>query len=163
MILSLIAAVDDSLGLGFENDLLWKNKEDLAFFKQHTNNKVCIMGRKTYESIGSPLKGRINIVLTSDKTYNPHPNALVRHNLSEVLHEFRNVPELVCIGGEQLYTTLLPLADRLYLTKVHHTFSQVDTHFPTIDEDEWSEYFYKQGTEKSKYKYTFHVYSRKAN
>lgn len=163
MILSLISCIDTNMGIGNNGDLLFKNKEDMQFFKQHTISKPVIMGKHTYQSIGKPLANRVNIVLTSDSTYNPHPEVFVRHNLTEVLHEFRNEKEIVVIGGQQLYTTLLPLADRLYLTKVHHEFEHVDTYFPVINEDEWSEYFFKEGSEKSKYEYTFHVYKKKAN
>lgn len=162
MILSAIACIDENNGIGYQGDLLFKNKEDMSFFKRNTLHKPILMGRSTYESIGKPLKGRINIVLTRDKSYNPHPNVLVRHDLLKTLHEFRRVPELILIGGEQLYTQALPYTDRLYLTKVHHSFEHKDTFFPAINEEEWQEYFFKQNTDKkSDYPFTFHAYKRK--
>lgn len=160
MNISMIACIDEQYGIGYNNKLLFKNKEGMQWFKKHTYKKPIVMGRHTYESIGKPLKNRVNIVLTTNKSYNPHPDVLVRHSIDNILHELRHERELMIIGGEQLYTTFLPLSDRLYITKVHHKFNNVDTYFPEFNEDEWKEYYFKEGVLKSKYPYSFHVYQK---
>ena len=82
MHISLIAAIGKNNEIGLGNKLLWDIKEDMNWFRKHTKNKVVVMGRKTYESIGKPLKGRVNVVLTRNSDYNPHPDVLVRKDIS---------------------------------------------------------------------------------
>lgn len=160
MYIALIAAIGKNGEIGADNKLLWNIKEDMEWFKQHTRGKVIVMGRKTYESIGKPLKGRINVVLTKDTTYNPHPDVLVRHDMASIFLEFRNEMEVMVIGGEQIYTQFLPFANRLYLTEIDKAFN-ADAHFPKFDRTHWSRYFQKKGTESTGFRYSFNVYKKK--
>lgn|SRR5690606_4736072 len=159
MIISLIACMDDNNAIGYQNKLLFKNKDDIEWFKQHTINKVCIMGRKTYESIGKPLKHRVNVVLTFDKNYNPHKDVLVYHSIDQILKDFQHEKEIMVIGGSNVYTQFLPLADRLYLTKVHTKYEKADAFFPKYSECDWAERYFREG-KNSIYPYTFHVYHK---
>lgn len=157
--ISLIVAIDLNNAIGYKNKLLFKNKEDMKWFKEHTLNKICVMGRNTYESIGKPLKNRINIVLTSRKNYNPHPDILVRHSLEEILDEFKNENEIMIIGGQTLYEQALPLADKLYITRVHYKHDKADSYFPVFYEVNWKERYFRDG-KKGIVPYAFHIYER---
>lgn len=149
MHISLIAAIGKNNEIGLDNKLLWDIKEDMNWFRKHTKNKVVVMGRKTYESIGKPLKGRVNVVLTRNSDYNPHPDVLVRKDISEITFEFRNELEVMVIGGETIYKQFMPFANRLYITHVNHEF-KADSFFPDFDtEDVWTRYFYQEGSENS--------------
>jgi dihydrofolate reductase len=161
--ISLIAAIGQNNEIGLDNKLLWNIKEDMDWFRKHTKHKVVVMGRKTYESIGKPLKGRVNVVLTRNPNYNPHPDVLVRKDISEITFEFRNELEVMVIGGETIYKQFMPFANRLYITHVNHEF-KADSFFPDFDtEDVWTRYFYQEGSENSEYDYSFSVYKRKLN
>lgn len=158
-IVSLIAAIDLNFSIGYNNDLLFKNKEDMDWFKEHTIGKPCIMGHNTYKSIGSPLKDRVNIVLSGNKLYQPHPEILVRHSLSKSIIEFEDKDEIMIIGGQSIYEQAILLADRLYITKVHHKYDKADSWFPYFAENEWSEKYYRGGI-KGEIPYSFHIYER---
>ncbi len=131
-IISLIAAINtQTRGIGLKNKLLWKLTGDLPRFKNLTNGHPIIMGRKTYESIGHPLSNRTNIVISKTLKRNDN-NIFVCHSLEEALKISANSPgkeEIFVIGGGQIYTQFLPLADRLYLTLVNGNF-EADTFFP---------------------------------
>lgn len=161
MYISLIAAIGKRGELGNDNKLNWHLPEDFKWFKRHTKNKTVVMGRKTYESIGKPLGGRLNVVITTDKNYDPHPDVLVRNSLADVLYEFRNEVELMIIGGESIYKQCLPYANRLYLTEIDQTF-EADAFFPEIDKENWSRFFHQSGKDKG-YSYSFNVYKKKLN
>ncbi|AMB18607.1 dihydrofolate reductase [Bacillus phage Eldridge] len=160
MHVSLIAATGKNKELGKDNKLLWHIKEDFNWFKQHTKGKVVIMGRNTYESIGKPLPKRLNVVLTSDPDYSPHPDVLVRNSLYKVFVEFRNELELMVIGGEALYKQCLPIANRIYLTEIDKAFD-ADTYFPDFDTELWDRFFHQKGTEETDLNYSFNVYKKK--
>jgi len=157
---SLIAAIGANRELGKDNKLLWHIKGDFNWFKQHTKGKVVIMGRNTYESIGKPLPKRLNVVLTSDPDYNPHPDVVVRNSLYKVFVEYRNELELMVIGGEALYKQCLPIANRIYLTEIDKAFD-ADTYFPDFDTELWDRFFHQKGTEDSDFNYSFNVYKKK--
>lgn len=159
MILSMIAAVDKNMGIGNENKLLFNIKEDLEWFKQHTHGKPIIMGRSTFESIGKPLKKRINVVLSRNYLFNPGSDVLVRHSVSDILNEFRNELEVVVIGGETIYRQFLPYADRLYITEIDKE-KQADTFFPKFNKNEWIKRFSKRGTDDTGFSYSFNVYKK---
>ena len=160
MHVALIAAKGKNGEIGCGNKLLWRIKEDFDWFKRHTRNKIVVMGRKTYESIGKPLKGRVNVVLTRDRDYDPHPDVLVRYDPAEILFEFRNELELMVIGGEEIYKLFLPYANRLYLTEIQKEF-EADAFFPEYNKAEWSRYFFLEGSEEVGFNYTFNVYKKK--
>ena len=132
--ISIIVAVAENGTIGDRNTLLWHISEDLKHFKALTSGHPVIMGRKTYESLGRPLPNRTNVVLTRGD--GEFPGCRVVHALDEALALFPAGEELFVIGGAQIYAQALPLADRLYLTRVCHPY-EGDTSFPDWDESEW--------------------------
>ena len=124
MRIALIVAMARNRVIGRNNRLPWYLPEELQYFKQATLGKSIIMGRRTHESIGRPLPGRSNIVVTRDTGWSADGVAVV-HSLEEAFEQAERqalidgVEECVVIGGAQLYAEALPLADRLYLTEVH--------------------------------------------
>ncbi len=137
MRLSIIAAMAENRVIGLGNALPWHLPEDLKRFKRLTTGHTVIMGRRNYESIGRPLPGRRNIVVTRRTGYEA-PGCVVVHSLDEALLAAGNDPEVFVIGGAELYTQLLPRTQRLYLTLVHATVPG-DTYFPEFDWTEWQE------------------------
>lgn len=130
--ISLIVAHDKNRVIGLNNDMPWHLPGDLAYFKRITMGKPIIMGRNTFESIGKPLPGRKNIIITRNLNYEV-PGSIVVHSLEEALkvaeteHE-----EIMIIGGQQIFTEALPLADRLYVTRIDQEF-EGDTFFPAYE------------------------------
>ena len=135
---SLIVAMASNRIIGSNNQLPWHLSADLKKFKQLTMNHPILMGRKTYESIGRPLPGRTNIIISRDPTYQ-QPGCLVFNQISEALSYCRDQTELFVIGGASFYRALLPSADCIYLTAIHQVFDG-DTFFPEIPVDEWHEF-----------------------
>ena len=141
--LSIIVAMANNRAIGKDNKLLWRLPEDLKYFKRITMGKPIIMGRKTFESIGYPLPGRLNIVVTLQGDWQ-HSNVKVAHSLEEAikLAQYQvfidDIDEVMLIGGAQLYRAALPQADRIYLTRVDADF-EADAFFPVIDETAWRE------------------------
>ena len=143
MKLSMIVATAQNRVIGRDNALPWYLPNDLKYFKQTTLGKPVIMGRKTYESIGKPLPGRTNIVITRQTDYLPEGVKVV-HSVAEA----RDLAESVCLidgqeeamimGGAEIYTLALPDADRLYLTEVHADVDG-DAYFPEYDKTEWQD------------------------
>ncbi|MFZ5816976.1 MAG: dihydrofolate reductase [Bacillota bacterium] len=130
--IALVAAMGRNGVIGREGRMPWHLPAEMKHFRRVTRGQVVVMGRKTYESIGGPLKGRTNIVLTRDPSYRA-PGCEVVHALEELLLEER---PLYVIGGAELYRQFLPHADRLILTRIHHDF-EGDTFFPKIDPAQW--------------------------
>lgn len=126
--ISLIVAHDKNRVIGYENDMPWHLPGDLKYFKEMTMGKPVIMGRKTFESIGRPLPGRRNIVITRNAAYEAEGIELAP-SLEAALALVRDVEEIMVIGGEQIFTQALPLADKLYITLIDHEFVG-DTYFP---------------------------------
>jgi dihydrofolate reductase len=137
MKLSLIAAMADNRVIGHENRLPWHLPADLQHFKAITLGKPVLMGRKTWESIGRPLPGRTNVVITRDASYQAE-GCVVAHSLEEAVGAAGEALEVMVIGGAQLYRQALPLAETLYLTLVHAEF-RGDTRFPAWRPEEWRE------------------------
>lgn len=133
--ISLIAALDQNGVIGDDGEIPWRLPADLRYFKRVTMGKPLIMGRKTYESIGRPLPGRQNIVLTRQRDYRA-PGCTVVHSIEEALAAAGDVEEVMVAGGGSVYRQLLPHADRLYLTFVETT-AEGDTTFPSFDPEEW--------------------------
>ena len=140
---ALIVAMSRNRVIGRNNALPWYLPEDLRYFKQVTYGKPIIMGRKTQESIGRPLPGRQNLVVTRDPDWHQEGVTVV-HSLDEALSRAEaqafidGVEERVVIGGSQIYAEALPIADRLYMTQVHAEV-EGDTFFPQVDWDQWHE------------------------
>ena len=129
--ISLLVAHDKNRVIGYENKMPWHLPGDLQYFKEMTMGKPIIMGRKTFESIGRPLPGRRNIVITRNKQYNSDGIETVS-SLDEALMLTKNDEEVMIIGGEQIFRLALPLANRLYITKINEEFNG-DTFFPSYE------------------------------
>ncbi|MDD3518183.1 MAG: type 3 dihydrofolate reductase [Chromatiales bacterium] len=137
MTLSIIVAMDRNRLIGRDNALPWHLPADLAWFKRVTMGKPLIMGRRTHESIGRPLPGRLNIVVSRDPQYRTDGCTVVQDPASAVAAA-GDAPEVMVIGGARLFEAFLPLADRLYLTRIDAAF-EGDTWFPDFDEKSWCE------------------------
>jgi len=129
--ISLIVAHDKNRVIGYENKMPWHLPGDLQYFKEMTMGKPIIMGRKTFESIGRPLPGRRNIVITRNRQYNSDGIETVS-SLDEALMLTKNDEEVMIIGGEQIFRLALPLANRLYITQINAEFNG-DTFFPSYE------------------------------
>lgn len=130
--ISLIVAHDEKQVIGYQNELPWYLPGDLKYFKEMTMGKPMIMGRKTYESIGRPLPGRRNIVITRNENYAAEGIDVVG-SLEEALALVKGVEEVMIIGGAQIFEQAMSIADRLYITLINHAFKG-DTYFPTYDD-----------------------------
>ena len=139
MLLSLIVAKSRNDVIGCDGGLPWHIPEDLKFFRKVTMGKPVIMGRKTHQSIGRALPGRLNIVITRNKNWQAD-GVTIASGLSAALQiaEQAGAEEAMVIGGEQIYRAALPLADRIYLTEVDLEVAG-DARFPAIDQAEWVE------------------------
>ena len=160
MILSLIAAMDNNRLIGKDNNLPWHLPADLQHFKSITMNKPILMGRKTYDSIGRPLPGRQNIVLT--RGHAEIEGVTVVNSLEEAISEAKDVEEVMVIGGSSIYELVLPKVQRMYLSFVDGEF-EGDAWFPKFDEDEWEiiEDKTQQPDEKNAHTCRFITYERK--
>jgi dihydrofolate reductase len=133
--LSLIVAMDENRLIGNDNQLPWRLPADLAFFKRTTMGKPIIMGRKTFDSIGRPLPGRRNIVITRDTEFSAEGCEVV-HSIEAALAGCSDHDELMLIGGATLYEQTLDQVSCMYVTRIHHSFSG-DTWFPEFDVRHW--------------------------
>lgn len=151
--ISIIAAIGKNRELGKNNKLLWSIPEDMLHFKNTTMGHPVLMGRKTFESIGKPLPGRTNIVITKNKDFKAE-GVLVAHSLEGAisLGESRDPNEIFIIGGGEIYHRALKLADKLYLTVVDGNFD-ADTFFP--DYSDFRRILYKREGSDNNYKFTF--------
>ena len=131
----LIAAVAENNVIGNGNALPWRIPEDLAHFKTLTLGHAMIMGRKTYESIGKPLPGRTTVVLTRRAGFSPEGVVIARDRDEAI--EVAPGHDVFVVGGAEIYALFLPIASRIYLTRVHASFPG-DTTFPDFDRAEWS-------------------------
>jgi dihydrofolate reductase len=132
---SLVVAMAENGVIGRANGLPWRLPEDLRRFKASTMGKPILMGRKTFESIGRPLPGRLNIVLTRDAHWSA-TGAQVVHSLEQAFAAAGDAPELIVIGGAEIYRLVMPFARRIYLTQVHADVPG-DTFFPALEPSEW--------------------------
>ena len=137
MKISVIVAMADNGVIGNKNRLPWHLPADLKHFKATTMGKPIIMGRKTWESIGRPLPGRTNIVVTRDPDY-VADGCVVVHGIDAALAAAADDDEVMVIGGAEFYRQVLPRASTLYLTLVHDSF-EGDAFFPELDGREWRE------------------------
>ena len=140
-IISHLVAVSNDLVIGVDNDLPWNLKDDLAHFKKYTLNKIIIMGRKTFESIGRPLPNRINYVIS--RTIKEIDGANVFDNLEDAMlaaekhnDEMGIVNEIVIIGGGYLFKETLPIMNKLVITKVDCNVLG-DIYYPKVEMENW--------------------------
>ncbi len=160
MNIALIVATDHQSLIGKDNDLPWHLSADLRYFKKITMGKPLIMGRNTHESIGRPLPGRKNIIVTKNKHYKQEGCSVV-HSIEAALKEANNAEEVIVMGGASLYKQFLPLANKLYLTLVHANL-EGDTWFPQWQPNEWQQISREDhpADDKNEYPYSFIVYQR---
>ncbi|MFO7276783.1 MAG: dihydrofolate reductase [Pseudomonadota bacterium] len=137
-LVSLVVAVSENGVIGRDNALPWHLPADLRRFKALTMGKPMLMGRRTYESIGRPLPGRTSLVLTRDPAWSAPPGVIAVRSIEEALERVSGAPELAVIGGEAVFRLTLPLASRIYLTRVH-AHVEGDVRFPELDPREWRE------------------------
>ncbi len=134
MKISIIAALDEQNGIGYGNALLCHLPADLSYFKKMTMGKPIIMGRKTYESIGRPLPGRDNIVIS--QTLPVQIGITVVRSIKTAISLTQQYSEIFIIGGSQIFQETIEEATNLYITRIHHSFT-ADCYFPVIDPKEW--------------------------
>ncbi len=169
MDLAIIVAQSKNRVIGVNNDLPWRLPKDLQYFKKVTLGKPIIMGRKTYESIGKPLPGRANIVITSNPDYSVDGVQVV-HSLDEAIEVAKivaasqNQTEVMVIGGAQIYQQALKQANKLYITEVDAEI-EGDAHFPTVDYTQYHEIEREdhKSDQSNPYDYSFVCYERVTN
>jgi len=137
MKISLIVAMASNRAIGLDNKMPWHLSADLKKFKQITMGSPILMGRKTYESIGRPLPGRSNIIISRNPQYQ-QTGCLVFNTINDAIASCQQHAEIFVIGGATFYQSMLPVADKLYLTEIKKEFN-ADTFFPEINRSEWKE------------------------
>lgn len=159
--ISIIVAIGENHAIGNNNELLWHIPEDLRRFKHITRGHKIIMGKRTYESLPvQPLPERTSIVI-SDDPKDVFEGCIMAYSIEEALKHCGPDEECFVIGGGMVYKQFLPLADKLYITKVHATFD-ADTFFPEIAPEDWEEADYQAvPAGSSDLEFSFLTYSRK--
>ena len=139
MVLSFIVAVSENNAIGRHNTLPWHLPEDLKFFKRTTMGKPLIMGRKTFESLGRQLPGRLNIVLSHNNDIRLPEGVVLCDDINAAIERLQqeNTDEGFIIGGGKVFETTMSLVDRMYITRVHTTIPDADAFFPDIDHTHW--------------------------
>ncbi len=158
--ISIIVAMDRNRVIGKDNRMPWRLPADLAYFRKVTLGHTVVMGRKTFESIGKPLDGRKNIVLTRDRQYTKEGCTVV-HSVEEALKMIQDDKECFIIGGAEIYSAFLPYTQKLYITYIDHEF-EGDTYFPQINYDQWRMVSRTLGPKNKKipFDYYFEIYER---
>ena len=165
---ALIVAMAQNRVIGRNNALPWYLPGDLRYFKQATMGKPILMGRKTFESIGRPLPGRLNVVITRDAEWEAPTGVVAEQSLeaayrrAEAQAELEGGDEIMIIGGGQIYADALADIDRMYVTQVHADVDG-DAWFPEVDWDQWEELGREDfsASENNPYDYSFVVYQRR--
>ncbi|MBL0258994.1 MAG: dihydrofolate reductase [Bacteroidetes bacterium] len=155
MTISIIVALSANNVVGINNQLPWKLSADLKRVKGLTMGHHIIMGRKTYESIGRPLPGRVNVVITRNSDFNAE-GCILASSLAEALKISKSDPEVFIFGGGEIFREALPHVSKIYMTKVHHSL-EGDTYFPLLDPSHWKEIEKVEfkADEKNEYDYSF--------
>ncbi len=159
---SIIVAIARDGVIGNNNSLLWHITEDMRYFRAVTSGHAVVMGRKTYDSIGRPLPKRRNVVITRQDI--SIEGCEVAHSLEEALAMHSGEEEIFIIGGAEIYSLAMPLANRFYLTRVDASYSG-DTHFPEWSAEEWqmiSSENFERGAE-FEHPFSFEVYERRGS
>jgi len=157
---SLIAAMSKNRVIGKNNELIWDIPEDMKWFREKTKGKPVIMGRKTHESIGRLLPKRKNIIITRKLDYSVK-DAIVVNSIEKAILECRNAPEIMVIGGGEIYKAALPFVNKIYLTIICKEFDG-DTYFPKFDGEDWLEIDVWDGIDSTEeLPYSFSILERK--
>ncbi len=158
--ISIIVAVSSNGVIGRDGDLPWRMPADLGHFKRTTMGHHLVVGRKTWDEVGRPLPGRIMVVVTRDPELRL-AGATVVHSLAEAIEVARDDDEPFIAGGGEIYRQALPLAGRIYMTRIHAEFDG-DTTFPELDAGEWLlvDREDHEADDKNPFPYSFMVYER---
>ena len=161
--ISIIVAIAENYAIGKKGDLLCHLPADLKHFKEITSGKTVLMGERTFFSLPKhPLPNRRNIVLTDvpGKTFE---GAEAAYSIDELLKHVSPEEETFVIGGGMVYRQMMPLADKLYITHIHHSWPDADTFFPEIKADEWKLVSAEkhEADEKNPFDYTFAEYLKR--
>lgn len=164
--IAAIVAVDENFGIGSNNELLAHIPEDLKNFKKLTENNVIIMGRKTYDSLPNrPLPNRTNVIISS-KNHGLGDKGTLFTSMDFVKMFLSTqtsyaLADCFIIGGGSIYKELLPYCEKIYITKIHHSYDNVDTYFPNIDNmPEWKLSMSSDIREYENIKYQFCIYEK---
>lgn len=161
--LSIIVAIANNGAIGKDNKLIWHLPDDLKRFKEITNGKTIIMGRKTFESLGRVLPNRKHIILTRNEEFKyDNERVQVITNIRELEEYINSEEENFVIGGASIYKMLMTYTKKMYITKIYEEFEEADTFFPNINESEWNIKERKLGitNDKNPYKYEYITYVR---
>jgi dihydrofolate reductase len=168
MTISIIVAVSDNGVIGKDNRLIWHLPADLKYFKETTKGHVVIMGRKNYESIPEkyrPLPGRTNIIISRNTDYNA-PDCILVNSINAAIDEAKklNNNEAFIIGGGEIYRQSIPIADKLFLTRIHGDFDG-DTYFDIPKHNNWALISSRTHTkdDKNAWDHTYEIYEKKTN
>ena len=160
---SIIVAIAENGAIGANNDLLWHLPNDMRRFKALTTGHTVIMGRKTFGSLPKgALPNRVNVVITREQKAS-FENCEIFNDLNSAIEFHNKEDEIFIIGGAAIYSIALQITEKLYITRVHHSFENADIFFPEIDNNEWVmiEHEDHQRDEKHLYPYTFETYIKK--
>lgn len=160
--LTIIAAASENNALGKDNQLVWHLPDDFKRFKTLTSGHFIIMGRKTFESFPSPLPNRTHIIITRQKTYKVPEGCIVASSLAKAIELSPKNEEVFIIGGGEIYTQSIALADKIEVTRVH-TSVPADTFFPEIDLTKWQLTYdeFHQKDERHAFDFTFLTYMKR--
>ncbi|WP_430613889.1 dihydrofolate reductase [Flavobacterium sp. JP2137] len=158
----LVAAAATNEALGKDGQLLWHLPDDFKHFKSLTSGHYIIMGRKTFETFPKPLPNRKHLIITRNENYSAPEDCLVVGSLEAALKLAQGQDDVFVIGGGEIYREALPFADKIELTRVHHSFD-ADTFFPVLDANTWK--LFSEVThpvdEKHQYAFSFQTWVRK--
>lgn len=155
--ITIIAAIGENNELGLDNKLIWHIKEDLKRFKKLTTGHSIIMGRKTFESISKALPGRLNIVLTKNKNFK-FKDVSIASNIHEAIELTKDDEQPFIIGGSEIYSLFINMAQTIELTRVHNSF-KADTFFPDINFGKWNK-IYEEKFNLDNLPYSFITYKK---
>ncbi|GAA6151152.1 dihydrofolate reductase [Pseudoteredinibacter isoporae] len=163
MSVCLVVAAAENNVIGVNNELPWHLPKDLQYFKQLTMSKPIVMGRKTFDSIGRPLPGRENIIITRQRDWQ-HEGVRVVHDLDAAVSlakQLNPALDVMVIGGAEIYRQALPMAEKIYLTRVYVEL-EGDAFFPTLDDGQWQQTACEEhpACERNPYPYAFCVLER---
>lgn len=160
--ISIIVAIASNYAIGKDNDLLWHISKDLKRFKEITKNHYIIMGKRTYYSLPiRPLPNRVSMILT-DIPEESIDNCLMAYSIEDAIEKMDPDKENFIIGGGSIYKQFMPIADKLYITRVHKDF-EADTFFPNISENDWKLISCENINDDNQnhFKYSFEIYDKR--
>ena len=160
-LIKFVVAYSSNRAIGLNNQLPWRLPSDLAHFKRSTMGQPIIMGRNTWESLGRPLPGRANLVISRNADYKA-PGAQVFTSVDDALEACGDAPSICVIGGAQIFKQAMPLADEIIATEVHADVPG-DVFFPPLPAEEWEEMQRDSQPEENGYNFDFVLYKRRHN